>query len=132
MFGDDITDIDFKKMYSFHLKRRAPITMAVLKVKDIRGSGVVEVDGDVVTGFLEKPDPKTVRSRLIAGGIYIFSRGSLRLLPNRREFSLSKDFFESVADKRVIYAYRSRHNWYPIDTPERYRKARYAFERVRR
>ena len=128
MFGDDITDIDFRKMFRFHMEKKAPITIAALEVNDVSGSGVMEVDGDIITNFVEKPDPKTVKSNLINGGIHIFTADAMRLLPETQKFSLTQDFFESVAKKRILYAYKTKYMWYPIDTPERYERAKRELE----
>lgn len=123
MFGDDINYMDFSKMYKFHLEKRAPITIAVREVEDVSSSGAVEVENDIITSFIEKPLPGSVKTNLINGGIHIFTKDAMNLLLEREEFSLTKDFFESIVDLGILYAYKSQHSWHPIDTPERYKKA---------
>ncbi len=132
--GDDITNIDVRKVYKFHVEKKAPVTIAVLKLDHVNISGAVEVKGSRVTKFIEKPDPKIIKTTLMAAGIYAFRRDALKLFPKRKVFNLSKDFLEPAVNKKkgIVYGYISKHRWYPIDTPERYVKARRALEKAKR
>ncbi|MDE1865661.1 MAG: nucleotidyltransferase family protein [Candidatus Micrarchaeota archaeon] len=126
--GDEICDVDLKGMYRFHLEKNAPITLAIVEVEDAAVSGVVEMDHDRVSSFVEKPDPKAVKSKLISCGIYLFSRDSLRLFPKDRAFNLSRDFLQHAASEGLVYGYRSGIQPYAIDTAEKYRRTKEALE----
>jgi histidinol-phosphate phosphatase family protein len=128
--GDDITDIDVRKVYAFHLRKKAPVTVTVLKLDHVNVSGAIKLKNGLITGFIEKPDPNVVKSKLTAAGIYVFSAESLRFFPKRKVFNLSSDFLEPAVKRKIIYGYLSKHNWYPIDTPERYDKAKAALKGV--
>lgn len=132
IFGDDISDIDVKRMYKFHREKNALVTISVTQVEDVSGYGVVEIQNGVVTNFVEKPDPKKARSRMVFNGTDILSSEALAMLPKTKSFSLSKDFLEHAAKKGIIYAYETNHRWYPIDTPERYKRAKEKMEKVER
>jgi len=48
-------------------------TMAVVQVEDPSKYGVVEMEGDRVTGITEKPTPGSEKSKYINAGIYVFT-----------------------------------------------------------
>lgn len=121
--GDNIFEIDLKKMHDLHRSRNAIATLAVKAVDDVTGYGVISVDDGVIRKFVEKPDPKDAESNLINLGIYIFNSGAMHMLPNAEAFSMERDFFAKISGTGRLCAYVSDRIWYPIDTMERYRKA---------
>ncbi len=67
-YCDGVADIDIKKLYEFHVKKGKVATLTV--VHPMSPFGVVEVDGDVVSTFKEKP----TLPGFINGGFFVFSR----------------------------------------------------------
>jgi histidinol-phosphate phosphatase family protein len=121
-FGDDVNDIDHIEMYRFHKMNRAQITMAIQHVKNTTGFGLVKLSGNRIVRFVEKPEKPT--SGFVNIGVVIFSKDELSKFPARRDFNLTKDFMEQAARKHLLLAYKSSNRWQPIDTPERYHKAK--------
>lgn len=77
--GDHIYKMDYRAMLSFHKKKKADLTIAVLPVpmEEANRFGVVVTDeNSLITEFEEKPD--SPRSNLASMGIYIFSWDSLK------------------------------------------------------
>ena len=103
--GDTIFKADLDKMYAFHKKNEALITMGSFRLNDIRGFGVIETNGDRIARFIEKPDPKEVKSNMINAGIYIISKRILDKLPKEESFSLEKDFIEKIYKEDVMLHY---------------------------
>lgn len=124
MMGDNLVSIDLARMYSLHAGDGALATLALKRADDVTGFGVVNVSGNVVTSFVEKPDPQRAESDLINIGVYVLSGEALRMLPSGEKFSIEKDFFQRVAGSGRMRAYVTRGQWFPADNMERYEKAK--------
>lgn len=123
LFGDDVNKINLKRMYRFHKQKGSDITIAVKSIKDVSGSGATKISKSKMTSFIEKP--KGGGSGFVNCGIHIFSKGALEHLPDG-DFNLTRDFFPEAlrSDSLGLYAYKSKDLWLPLDTPERYNKAK--------
>ena len=74
--------------------REGETTMAVVPVESPSRYGVVELEGDMVTGIVEKPAPGAEPSRLANAGIYFFSPEVFRWIretgpSKRREYEVT-------------------------------------------
>jgi mannose-1-phosphate guanylyltransferase len=80
LYGDDLTNVNLRKMLRYHRKHGLPFTLGVFMAKNPRQCGIAEVrDDNVVIGFTEKPEyPK---SNLAAAGIYIADRRIFEAFP---------------------------------------------------
>lgn len=125
-YGDDLFNINLKKMHELHTKSSSDITISIRKARDnaeLSASGVVKLKGNNVIGFVEKPNPEVAPSKFINVGKYIISKGVAAFLPKERKFSFEKDFLERALGKIKVNAYRMNTKWYPTDTPERLERA---------
>jgi NDP-sugar pyrophosphorylase family protein len=96
--GDSFLGVDLRKMYHYHMARRALATIAVVPQPQSERYGTVEVDRyGRIKAFKEKnSDIKLMREdaiQLINGGIYIFQREFLELIPSGKVASLEKEVF---------------------------------------
>lgn len=123
LWGDNLFKFNLGDMYDVHAKENALITFGLVEVPDVTGYGVVEMRGNEIVRFLEKPDPKTVSSRIINGGIFLFRKEIMQKFPEQRKFSIERDFFEKVIGKEKICGYVIGSEWYPTDNMERYQRA---------
>jgi NDP-sugar pyrophosphorylase family protein len=126
--GDTIFKVEFDKMYEFHKKNKALITMGSFRLDDIRGFGVIETEGSRISRFIEKPDPKEVKSNMINAGIYIISKRVLDKFPREEIFSLEKDFIEKIYKEEIIQHFPIE-RFITVNDIEQYKKAN---EEVRR
>ncbi len=120
--ADNLFEIDLAGMYELHRRAGALATIAVRHVDDVTGYGVVELSDSEITSFIEKPDPKIARSRLINAGIYIIKSAAFSRMPDA-PFSMERDFFHKIAGTGALHAFSMHGRWLPIDTMERYEKA---------
>lgn len=98
--GDVLADVHLAKLTETHGAREALATMALTRVEDPSGFGVVEVDdADRVVRFQEKPRPEEAFSNLINAGIYILEPEVLEVVPPGRVFDFSKDVFPALLAK---------------------------------
>ena len=120
--GDIFTDLDITAMMSFHVERKAKITIALTPVDDPTSYGLVETDAQGrVTRFLEKPDWNQVTTNTINAGTYILEPEALAGVPPQANFSFERELFPSLLKQdEPIYAYSSPAYWIDIGTPEKY------------
>ena len=125
--GDALTDIDLKDLVAFHKEKGALATMALQRVHDTSGFGVVEIDeeGDIL-GFQEKPEPREAVSTLANTGIYVLEPRALDYIPKNTFFDFAKDVFPRFleAGERFV-GYQGDFYWSDIGTLEAYLQAQY-------
>jgi NDP-sugar pyrophosphorylase family protein len=121
--GDELFHLDIRKMQSVHMKMETPVTLALKKVENVMGFGVVRIERGLVTSFIEKPDPKETTERHISIGKYLMDGRVIGMLPTAEAFSIERDFFHSAAEQGEISGYVTDAVWYPTDNIERYERA---------
>jgi mannose-1-phosphate guanylyltransferase len=121
--GDELKDIDLHDMMNHHKERRSLVTMALTTVPETSKYGVVEIQGDKVQKFIEKPAPGTEHSNLINAGLYIMNMAVLDMIPEDGACMLERDIFPKIAEKGKLYGYPFSGQWYATDTHERYEEA---------
>ncbi len=122
--GDHIYKMDYSDMLSYHKKKNAACTIAVLNVEYEEASrfGIMSTDETgAITKFVEKP--KEPESTLASMGIYIFSYPALKkyLIENEEDTSATKDFGKNIipamlAAKERMYAYSFEGYWKDVGT----------------
>src|SRR5919112_162008 len=125
--GDALTDLDLRDLVAFHKEKGALATMALKRVYDTSGFGVVEVDeGGNIGGFQEKPDPREAVSDLANTGIYVLEPRALEYIPKDTFFDFAKDVFPRFleAGERFV-GYQEDFYWSDIGTLQAYRQAQY-------
>ncbi|NOQ19939.1 MAG: NTP transferase domain-containing protein, partial [Desulfobacterales bacterium] len=133
--SDIITDIEFKKVYDFHLNHTHPSTLVV---HDDPEFNTVVVDGNgFIEAFDERP-PRNARSaslrkkskksgfketgKLTFTGIQVLNPEVLDLIPDNVYYSIIDVYGTLTAKNRKICAFVSKkHFWKDMGTPERYR-----------
>jgi NDP-sugar pyrophosphorylase family protein len=108
--GDELHDVDLDAMLSAHRSHGAAATIVVAPL--ISQFGVVDLDGDRVTGFREAPRlPHWVNS-----GVYILDEEALERLPERGDHEQST--FPELAEEGKLFAYRHEGLWITVNTPK--------------
>ncbi len=119
MNGDILTDIDYATLLARHRDAGAACTMAVFK-KDVKiDLGVLEIAGDSVVGYTEKP----TLSYSVSSGIYAFDARALAHVPRGKTFDLPDLVRALVAAKEKVVAYRFDGAWLDMGTPDDYSRA---------
>ncbi len=81
---------------------------------------ILLVEDESITAFNEKVSAG--QSQLVNGGIYLFDKDVLQLIPEVTKFSLERDLFPNIVN-RAFYGYIADGTFVDIGTPERYSKA---------
>ena len=97
--GHVISDVDIQDMLRTHKESQKPATISLTTVEDPSSYGVVELKGNEIEGFSEKPRKGSEPSRLINAGTYIFEPEIFELLNNFNE--LNSLFGHLAAETRL-------------------------------
>jgi glucose-1-phosphate thymidylyltransferase len=124
--GDNLYDFSVNEIIDHFEKNRKPtIALYDISSKDeAKKFGVVEINGNMVVSFDEKPeDPKT---SLISTAIYIFPKESLHYFGDYLKEKNNPDkigiFIKWLIDKTEVHGYIYKGKWYDIGTIETYKK----------
>jgi NDP-sugar pyrophosphorylase family protein len=108
--GDELQDVDLEAMLSEHRAHGSAATIVVAPL--ISQFGVVDLDGDRITGFREAPRlPHWVNS-----GVYILDVEALDRLPERGDHEQST--FPELAEEGKLFAHRHEGLWITVNTPK--------------
>jgi NDP-sugar pyrophosphorylase family protein len=112
--GDELLDVDPRDVLAVH-DEHAAATVVVAPLPS--AFGVVDLEGDVVTGFREAPRlPHWVNA-----GLYVLDEEALARLPERGDHEQTT--FPELAVERRLRAFRHEGLWLTINTPKDLRRA---------
>lgn len=109
-YGDGISDINIKKLYSFHLKHKKIATMT--GVRPPSRFGVLNIKNQVLTSLAEKPQLST---GWINGGYFVFKKEFFKLL-DFKNVMLERDPMAKLCKKKQINVYLHDKFWRCVDT----------------
>ena len=122
--GDNLISFDVTDFLDFFEERGAP-TLAAYDVgsrEKAKSYGLVELDGERVVNFQEKPDDP--KSTLVSIACYAFPADSLSLLSTYLKDGNNPDepgwFIQWLQERESTYAYTFEDAWFDIGTPESY------------
>jgi glucose-1-phosphate cytidylyltransferase len=115
-YGDGVGNINIRALVEFH-KRHGKI-MTVTGVRPPSRFGELEIDGDRVTGFNEKPQSTT---GLISGGFFVCSRGLFDYLDDRESLMLELEPLQRLSKAGELMVFRHDGFWHPMDTSRDYK-----------
>jgi NDP-mannose synthase len=120
MNGDLLTDLDFNKLYDYHIRKKALITVATYKRRTKIDFGVIEVDGkNNAVGFKEKPE----YDFNVSMGVYVFNKKVLEYVPYNKPFGFDHLMLKLLEEKQSINLYPYDGYWLDIGRPDDYEKA---------
>lgn len=99
MSGDTYNSFDLSKMVKSHVSHGKIATIGLMSHKRPSAHGIVRMDGDMVTEFVEKP--KHPRSNIVNAGIYIFKPEVFEFIENSSE-SVEKNILPRLAKARQL------------------------------
>lgn len=121
--GDTITDVNFKQMISFSNRSNYGMVMFVTRMRS--PFGIVEMIGDMVTKFREKPFLQSY----INAGIYIFKKSIFdKFFDDYQDRELETTVFPKLANAKQIGAYSEDVFWMGIDSEKDLEVVREAYK----
>jgi NDP-sugar pyrophosphorylase family protein len=98
MNGDSLFDIELRALMHYHRSMNATATLALADVEDTQRYGAVSVnEAGRIVSFIEKREGSG--EGLINGGVYVFARQVLDLIPAGQPVSLEKDIFPKLIEQ---------------------------------
>jgi len=128
MSGDGLTNIDLKKLISFHKNKKSAVTMALKPVSSRIEYGLTETNkkGRIMR-FLEKPTWAETFKGVPVGintGIYVLESWVLDYMPVGKEFDFAKNVFPLLlGDGKKIFGHYTDEYWCDIGNMTQYREA---------
>jgi NDP-sugar pyrophosphorylase family protein len=113
--GDELLDVDFRALSAAHARSGAAATITV--ARPTSPFGVVELDGDRVTGFSEA-------GRVpywVSCGVYVLGEAALERFPVKGDHETTA--FPELARAGSLYAFRHEGVWLTVNTPKDLRRA---------
>jgi mannose-1-phosphate guanylyltransferase len=95
--GDVIDTIDFDRLVEAHRKGHGIGTIALWPVEDPSEFGAVEIRGDRITRFVEKP-PRGGGPGVVNAGRYVFESRVFDFIEGGREVSLEREVFPRLIE----------------------------------
>jgi len=111
MNGDILTDLDMTAFMEFHRRGGYEVTVATREFHLQHPYGVIEVDGERITGIVEKP----VETYVVSAGIYAIQPSALDVIPYNSFFDIPDLVNRLLADGRPVGAYHFTDDWLAID-----------------
>jgi len=131
-YGDNVTNINVKKLLEFHRKNNKLATVALFKVPwgEVERFGVARMKGNLISEFIEKPERKRAPSNLANAGYYVIEREVLERIPPKKA-KMEIEVFPKLASKGELagYIYEPKY-WLDIGTIDAYRKANRMMEGI--
>ncbi len=125
MNGDILTTLDYRELVAFHERIGAALTVATHAKRVDVELGVIETDGERITGFREKPQLDYEASM----GIYAYDGRALEHLPADGACQFPELMQRLLDGGETVAAFRSEAEWFDIGTPAEHQRAVEAFER---
>ena len=113
--GDELLDLDFGALLEQHRSTGAAATIAVAQPRS--PFGVVELDGDQVSGFAEGG---TIEC-WVSCGVYVLGEEALARFPDRGDHETTA--FPELAAEGKLGAFRHEGLWLTVNTPKDLRRA---------
>ncbi len=119
MNGDLLTDLDFTKLYQYHMDNPALVTVGTYSRNVAIDFGVMSIEDNVVKGFVEKP----VYNYRVSMGVYVFRKDVLDYVPENRPFGFDHLMLTLIREKQKINAFPFDGYWLDIGRPEDFEQA---------
>jgi NDP-sugar pyrophosphorylase family protein len=121
--GDVLTDLDFGAVLDAHAASGAPLTITTHERLFETDLGVLDLEGDVVVGFREKPTiPLSVSM-----GVYGLSRSTLSSYTAGVPLGFDRLVLDLLGREPAPRAFRHSGYWVDIGRPEEYERANVEF-----
>lgn len=117
MNGDILTNLDFTALLASHEKGARKVTICSYR-KDVTISlGVLELDGNTVGDYIEKP----TYSFAVSMGMYVMERDVVRHIPRGAYFDLPSLIRKLISAGEPINVFRFEGEWHDIGREEDYK-----------
>lgn len=119
MNGDILTRLNFNKMQSFHLKKKADITVGTKKHTLKLPFGILQLQDRRIMTIHEKPS----FVHQISAGIYMLKSHILSLIPRETPFTMPDLLARAIARNCQVVSYPISEYWLAIEQMDQFSQA---------
>ncbi len=119
MNGDLLTDMNFAGIFNFHVQSKALATIGAYRRQVNIDFGVMKIENQAITDFIEKPQ----YNYSVSMGIYVFNREILHYVPDRQPYGFDHLMLTLLKEKKEIKAYPYTGYWLDIGRLEDFERA---------
>ena len=126
MNGDVLSTIDLQKLIVFHKEEGAILTIAGYQKKVKIDLGVLKIDptGQIVTGYIEKPE----YIYPVSMGIYVYEPEAVDYIPRDQYFEFPDLVLKLIDCGKKVACYQNHDIWLDIGRPEDHAQAEGIFK----
>lgn len=118
--GDAVFDMKLEDAIKLHRREGASATLVLSRSDDAGKFGVVNLDGNIIRGFVEKPE-NPPKEALVNTGIYILSREAVLEIPERVPYDFGRELFPKLISLgKKLVGFVSDGYWCDVGSPEAY------------
>ena len=121
--GDLLTDMDLRAFVEFHRGHGGALTVGVTDKPVKVDLGVIDTEGEVVSGFREKP----TFSYEVSMGIYCMEPEVLDYIPKGVPFGFDDLMYGMLEQKKPVHVFRHKGLWVDVGRPEDFQRAQDLF-----
>ena len=111
MNGDVLTDINYNKLFNFHLKHKGIATLSIIKKEVSVDFGVIEVSSDLkLTDYIEKPK----QFNYVSMGIYALNKKCKKYIAKNEHINIPDLVLRMKCKDENIYCYEPHCYWLDI------------------
>jgi len=122
IYGDILTTLDLSNLFEFHFNEGSLATMAVKPRMGELKYGQVFLQGNKIIKFLDTSNDSGIS--IINTGVYVFDTKIFDIFPAKNNFTLEKDIFPYLAQKKQLSASFFQGIWYDISEEKDYQEAK--------
>jgi glucose-1-phosphate cytidylyltransferase len=110
-YGDGVSDVNITELVAFHKRHGKAITMT--SVQPDGRFGAIEIEGDKITKFLEKPKGD---GSWINGGFFVCEPSVFNYIKNGDDTIFEQEPLQELANHGELYSYKHSGFWKCMDT----------------
>ena len=127
--GDVLTDLNFHKFYTHHIKNNNLFTISSYKRTELIDYGLLEVNKkNSLIKFIEKPK-KTYKMSM---GVYMLKKDILKYIPKEKHFGFDNLMYKLLKLKKRIKVKPHNGYWLDIGRPNDYILATEQFKKMKK
>lgn len=119
IYGDILTQVDFRAMLTYHREQNADLTVAVQQYEMQVPYGVIEYEGSSIKALTEKPS----YNFLVNAGIYMLEPSAHRLIPQDKPSDMTDVINRILQEDMNVAAFPIHEVWIDIGQKEQYQEA---------
>jgi len=127
MNSDLLTNIDFEEFYLFFKENEADFAVACIPYQVNVPYGVMETEGNIVTGLKEKP----TYTHYSNAGMYLMKKEVIDLVPKNENFNATDLMEQLIKDGKKVVAFPMVGYWLDIGKHEDYTKAAFDIKNIK-